>query len=239
MAQSSGPTKADPRLPWLRRESYMREYAQEAFHALLPDGWAFDFFYESLDDHAKDTFLRVAGLYLFLVKEGDWHVRVEGSNPVIDYFTNSFKLVALFSLIESLSRQRHQDFCEWMGHQGQGIFPIRDKSALRRLYEGYKVTYGAIRRCVAFFERLSEHRQAKLRASIQVDGAPAKTMKDVAQFLYNLRSKFVHEGELVLDIAAIPVMSRHKDAVTLTGLSIPNLLEAFEEGVIEYFVEAT
>jgi hypothetical protein len=64
-------------------------------------------------------------------------------------------------------------------------------------------------------------------------------MKEIAQFLYTLRSKFVHEGELVLDIASIPVMSRHKGAITLTGLSIPDLLQAFEEGVIEYFVQTT
>lgn len=217
----------------------MREYAKQAFQSLLPDEWAFDFFYESLDDKAKDSFLRVAGQYLFLVKEGDWHVRVKGSNPVIDYFTNSFKLVALFSLIESLSTDRHQDFYEWLGHQGPSIYPVRDKANLRDLYEKYKLTYGAIRRCVAFFERLPMRHQEKLRASFQFDGEPAKTMKEVAQFLYTLRSKFVHESELVLHIARIRVMSRQKGVITLTGLSIPDLLEAFEEGVIEYFVQAT
>jgi len=217
----------------------MREYAQQAFQALLPDGWAFDIFYESLDDNAKNNFLRVAGLYLFLVKNGDWHVRVKGSNPVIDYFTNSFKMVALFSLIESLSAAKHQDFYEWMGNQGADIYPIPDKASLRALYGRYKLTYGAIRRCVAFFERLPELRQAKLRESIQLDGAPAKSMKEVAQFLYNLRSKFVHEGELVLDIAHLPVISNHKGVSTLTGLSISSFLQAFEEGVIEFFIEAT
>lgn len=217
----------------------MREYAAQAFSSLLPDAWAFDFFYESLDDKAKDSFLRVAGLYLFLVKEGDWHVRVKGSNPVIDYFTNSFKLVALFSLIESLSTERHQDFYEWLEHEGPNIYPVRDKAGLRDLYDKYKLTYGSIRRCVAFFERLPRHHQAKLRASFQIDGAPAKTMKEIAQFLYNLRSKFVHEGELVLDITSIPVMSRRRGSITLTDLSIPDLLQAFEEGVIEYFVQAT
>jgi hypothetical protein len=173
------------------------------------------------------------------VKEGDWHVRVKGSDPVVDYFTNSFKLVALFSLIESLSTERHQDFYEWLGHEGPSLYPIRDKVALREAYAQYKLTYGSIRRCVAFFERLSKHHQAKLRASFKVDGEAAKTMKEIAQFLYTLRSKFVHEGELVLDIASIPVMSRHKGAITLTGLSIPDLLQAFEEGVIEYFVQTT
>lgn len=217
----------------------MREYATQAFQSQFADACAFDFFYESLEDRAKDAFLRVASLYLFLVKEGDWHVRVKGSNPVIDYFTNSFKLVALFSLIESLSTEKYQDFYDWMIREGDGIFPIQDKDALRLLYNKYKVTHGSIHRCVAFFERLPAQRQAALLASLQLGGTHAKSMKEIAQFLYNLRSEFVHEGALILDIAHLPVISKHKGKLTVTGLSIPNLLEAFEEGVIEYFVNAT
>jgi hypothetical protein len=33
-------------------------------------------------------------------------------------------------------------------------------------------------------------------------------------------------------------MSRHKNANTLTTLSMPTLLEAFEEGVVAYFTHA-
>lgn len=216
----------------------MREYAASAMGSMFANAAAFDAFYVTLSDEQKDDFLRVASSYLFLVKQGDWHVTVEGSNPVIDYFTNSFKLVSLFSLIESLSSERHQDFYEWLGHVGENVYPISDKAALKQLHEKYKTTFGSIRRCVAFFERLSSAQQADLCNSIQVNGAPVKSIKDVAQFLYNLRSKFVHEGEFVLDIANVPVMSRHKNLNTLTALSMPKLLEAFEEGVVAYFTHA-
>lgn len=239
MSQSSRTAKVKRELRFLRRESYMRGYAASALISQFPYAAAFDAFYVALTDEQKDEFLRVGSSYLFLVKQGDWHVDVEGSNPVIDYFTNSFKLVSLFSLIESLSSEKHQDFYEWLGHVAEEIYPITDKVALKQHHESYKATFGSIRRCVAFFERLPPQRQAELRASIKIDGAPVKSVKEVAQFLYNLRSKFVHEGKFVLDIADMPVMSRHKNANTLTVLSMPNLLEAFEEGVVAYFRHPT
>ena len=234
----TSPAPAERRLRFLARESYMREYAASAIGSRFQNKAAFTAFYAALTDEQKDEFLRVASSYLFLVKQGDWHVTVEDSNPVIDYLTNSFKLVSLFSLIESLSSEKHQDFYEWLGHNVGDIYPISDKSALKQLHEKYKATYGSIRRCVAFFERLSSAQQADLCNAIQIDGAAVKSIKDVAQFLYNLRSKFVHEGEFVLDIANVPHMSRHKNANTLTTLSMSKLLEAFEEGVIAYFTHA-
>jgi hypothetical protein len=217
----------------------MRDYAALAFESQFPSRIAFGVFYEGLSDAEKDEFLRVGSTYLFLVKKGDWHVHVDGSNPVIDYFTNSFKLVSLFSLIESLSSEEHQDFHEWLTHEGEGIYPITDKRTLRKLHDEYKLTFGSIRRCVAFFEGLPVERRKQLLGALHVKGERAKSVKEVAQFLYNLRSKFVHEGEFVLDISYAPVMSTHKKASTLTSLSMPELLQLFEEGVIAHFMKAT
>jgi hypothetical protein len=59
----------------------MREYAAKALGSQFPDTAAFDAFYGLLTDEEKDEFLRVGSSYLFLVKQGDWHVAVEGSNP--------------------------------------------------------------------------------------------------------------------------------------------------------------
>lgn len=240
MSQDSQRSQLEKRqLRFLRRGSYMREYAATAFESQFANRMAFDVFYESLTDEQKDEFLRVGSTYLFLVKKGDWHVDVEGSNSIIDYFTNSFKLVSLFSLIESMSAEDHQDFYEWLAHAGDGIYPISDHSSLRKLQEEYKVTFGSIRRCVSFFEGLPIKRREQLQAALVVKGKSAKSVREVAQFLYNLRSKFVHEGEFVLDIAYVPVMSRHKNASTLTSLSMSELLALFEEGVIAHFMKAT
>ena len=216
----------------------MRQYAMAGLSSQLSDAATFDAFYSTLTDEKKDEFLRVSSFYLFLVKQGDWHVDVNDSNPVIDYLTNSFKLVSLFSLIESLGAEEHQDFYKWIGEVADEVYPIADKAALARLHERYKATFGSIRRCIKFFELLPPQRQAQLCDSIKFDGAPAKSIKHVAQFLYNLRSKFVHEGEFVLDIASVPVISRHKKSNTLTALTMPELLAAFEEGVVAHFRHA-
>ena len=217
----------------------MRRYTESAFASQFTNSGKFEKFYDSLIDEDKDEFLRIGSLYLFLVKQGDWHVDVEGSDPVIDYFTNSFKLVSLFSLIESLSSEKHQDFYEWLGHVKEQMYPIIDKAALKRLHEEYKATFGSIRRCVAFFHRLPRERQVELCSSIQTKDAPLKCVTEVAQFLYNLRSKFVHEGKLVLDLSGGTFISRHRNAVTVTQLSLPTLLAVFEEGVVAHFSNAT
>ena len=217
----------------------MREYAASAMRSRFSDDAAFNAFYAALSDKQKDDFLRVASSYLFLVKQGDWHVSREDCNPVIDYLTNSFKLVSLFSLIESLSNERHEDFHEWLQKRENVSFPIQDKAALKVLYSDYKETYGSIRRFVRFFERLPVARQAELRAGFKIRGKPVPNIKTVAEFLYNLRSKFVHEGEFVLDIANVPVMSRHGNAETLTDISLPHLMTVFEEGLVSHFRHAT
>lgn len=223
----------------LWREAIFKPYAESVFVPKLGSQEEFDSFYGQLTDEEKDLFLGAAAKYVFLVRDGDWHVTRDDCNPVIDYLTNSFKLVSLFSLIESLSREKHEDFYEWLRKRDGATFPITDKATLKLLYEEYKQTYGAIRRCIRFFDRLPPERQAELRAGFKVRGKPVPEIKTVAEFLYNLRSKFVHEGQFVLDIANMPVISRHKNADTVTEISIPCLLRAFEEGLLAYFRRAT
>lgn len=89
-------------------------YKEDAYLALTSRFGSrddFEQFYMSLGDSiTKDEFLRAAAFYLFFVKRGDWHVSIERSNPVIDYITNSLMLIAIFSLIESLSNKQYIDF---------------------------------------------------------------------------------------------------------------------------------
>ena len=187
----------------------------------------------------KNEFLRIAGTYLFLVKKGDWHISVPKFNAVIDYFTNSYKLVALFSLIESLTDLPFKDFHEWLSeHPDLAIFPICDKAHLKSLHDDYKKDFGSIRRCVSFFENLPPYQKAKLCNAIRPNGKPTPTIKRLAQTLYNLRSKFVHQAELVLQISNIPILSMENNRVVHNDLPIEILLEAFEQGLLAYFNSA-
>jgi len=207
----------------------------------FPAQTGFDDFYASLDGPViKDEFLRVTSFYLFLVKRGDWHVSVEGSAPVVDYLSTSFKLVALFGLIESLSNEQHQDFYGWLcSKDTKTTFPIPDPAALSKLNEEYKSTYGSIRRCIAFFNRLPSERQQALCSAIRVDGKPLASIKKVAEFLYDLRSKFVHEARFVLSLVGYTALSMKGEKVVQIDLSVETLLETFEEGVLAYFSYGT
>lgn len=218
-----------------------KDDAYMALRSHFLDRASFDEFYKSVEASKKiDVFHRVTNLYLFLVKRGDWHISVKGYDPIIDYFTNTFKLVALFSLIESLTELTYQDFYKWLSGQDQSIiFPISSKSRLSDLYDEYKKSFGSIRRCINFFERLPDQQKNKLCQSIQVDGTPIASIKKLAQFLYKLRSKFVHEARLVLYISDSPIFHLKEKGINLSSLSIDILLDAFEEGVIAYFKKET
>src|SRR5512138_2406781 len=117
---------------YIRGEEHFKSYAWDALSSHFEDRTHFDRFYQSLHpDTVKDEFLRVASFYLLLVKRGDWHLNIVGPNPVVDYLTNSLKLVALFSLIESLSSESYVDFYEWLiMADREASFPIADKRAL-------------------------------------------------------------------------------------------------------------
>ena len=222
-------------------EVTFKRYAYTALESRFPNQAAFDNFYASLGDPViRDEFLRVTSFYLFLVKRGEWHVSVEGSAPVVDYLSTSFKVVALFALIESLSNEQHQDLYGWLrSKDAKMTFPIPDAAALSKLNEEYKAAYGAIRRCVAFFKRLPSERQQALCSAITVNGKPLASIKKIAEFLYDLRSKFVHEGRLVLSLVGYTALSMKRDKVVQIDLSLETLLEAFEEGVLAYFSHGT
>jgi hypothetical protein len=224
---------------YIANEPTFKRHAYAALKSRFRDEAAFEDFYASLDTpQLKDEFLHVATFYLFLVKQGEWHVTVEGSAPVVDYFSTSFKVGALFALIESLSEETHQDFYEWLcSRDPETTFPIRDLAALTKLYEDYKESYGSIRRCVAFFSRLSPERQQALCRSIKKDKKPLASIKKVAEFLYELRSKFVHEARFVLSLVGSTTLSMEGKKVVEVNLSLETLLDTFEEGVLAYFAD--
>lgn len=224
------------RSPYLASESTFREYACHALDGVMQDRHEFDAFYAALpDEAAKNEFLRISSRYLFLVKCGDWCVRHDESIPVVDYLTNSFKLVALFALIESTARERYQDFFQWVLQRHRESLPIKNRSELEALYESYKLSFGSTRRCVAFFDRIGAERRSSLCRSIQIDGQPMKSVEDVARFLYQLRNKFVHECDLVLLLGGSTALEMKGKKRLEVQLDMSSVMMAFEEGLLEHF----
>lgn len=196
---------------------------------------AFNRYYATIPKSKLNGFLRVCASYRYLAKHGDWKIKVRGYNPVIDYLTNSYKLVAVFSLIESLSDLDYLDFYQWLTAKGRKqTFPINDRKALEALYREYKVDYGATRRCVAFFLGLPLEEQQRLCGSISVNRKPTAEIKKLAELLYNLRSGFVHKAEFAHELSG-PIFVITKAGLVESKLTVAGVLRAFELGVIEHF----
>jgi hypothetical protein len=219
-------------------------YKEDAYAALssqFKNEENFETFYASLkDEETKNEFLRVGSTYLFFVKNGDWHVNVSRSNPVIEYFTNSFKLVALLAIIESLSDKKHVDFFQWLSGNKKSLFPIADETQLQKLYDEDKSEYGSTRRCKSFFANLSTPTKGKLCNLITIDGEPVKTIEKVAEMIYKARSNFAHESSSTLEISNGFHFSKEKNkAIVWKRLSMEILQNSFEEGVIMHFKNIT
>jgi hypothetical protein len=189
-------------------------------------------------DERKNLFLRTASFYLFLVKCGDWVVNMPGSDKVIDYLTNTHKYVAIFSLIESLSEKKSIDFYTFLIRKKSQIkFPIVDKNKLSEYYSRYKDEFGSIRRCISFFRTLSPEKQRDLISRLEVEGTDP-TIERLAKFLYDMRSRVVHEAELALHMSAEMSIGYQGKKTIVCNLSIQDAMRFFEEGLIAYFQTA-
>jgi len=186
-------------------------------------------------DEQKNLFLKTASFYLFLIKCGDWVVDVPNSDKVIDYFTNTYKFVAIFSLIESLSGKQFIDFYEFLTRRKSQIgFPIGERVILDKHYEKYKQEFGSIRRCISFFRALAPDRQRDLLSRFEVRGSKP-TIENLAKYLYEMRSKFVHEGALVLHMSDGLSIGMQGGKIVVCNLSIKDAMLFFEEGLIAHF----
>lgn len=223
---------------YIQDEQKFLQYSRAALGQCFVSHSEFDRFYSLLpDDESKNIFLRVASFYLFLVQKGDWVNEVNNKCAVTDYLTNSYKLVGVFSLIESLGERNHQDFYRWLCSQGKanGAFPIESPSVLESLFTNYIHVHGATNHCVAFFERLPAEGQAELMRAIQIRGKAVSTVKRAVQVLYGLRSRFVHEAELLTQLYDRPIMSSLNGKVHLFNLSFLKFAELFEQALIMHF----
>lgn len=211
----------------------------QAFSSQFKDRQDFEGFYSSLNNpETKNEFLRIGSTYLFFVKNGNWHVDIPRSNPVISYITDSFKLIALLAIIENLPpNNKYVDFFEWLSQKGKNeLFPIADQSRLKELHDQYKSVYVSLRRCKSFFENLPPGTKKELCERIHIDGKPAEKIQKVVDLIYKERSRFAHECDFVLGISnCFHIAPERNKQIFWKQFSIEVLQNAFEEGVIIYF----
>lgn len=193
-------------------------------------------FFETIEnDDQKNLFLKTASFYLFLVKNGDWLVDISGSDKRVDYLTDTYKYIAIFSLIESLQEKEFIDFYSFLVRRKTSVeFPIKNKKELDKWYRKYKQEYGSIHKSIQFFESLSVQKKADLIKNLEVKNAEP-TIENLSKYLYNLRSKFVHEAELVVNMSGRTTVSMYGKKFVICKLSLKKLMGFFEEGLITYF----
>ena len=199
-------------LRYLHAKDKFLEYAYLALRDYFSSREEFEDYFESIkSDDKKSLFLRTASFYLFMVKSGNWVVDVPNSKDTIDYLTNTFKYIAIFSLIESLSEEKFVDFYQFIVNKKYCIqFPIIDKDKLDEVYRKYKEKFGSIKQCISFFEALPLERQHDLVSRLEIRGTEA-SIENLAKYLYELRSKFVHEAELVHHMSQGTTVSRKQN----------------------------
>lgn len=223
-------------LRFLQQKDWFLKFAFRALEDHFPSRGQFEDYFNAIEtDDRKNSFLRTASFYLLLVKRGDWKVNVSDSKEDIDYLTNTYKYISIFSLIESLSGETFLDFYQFLRRRRSKIqFPISDAKRLERYYRKYKEEFGSIRRCIAFFKALSPERQRDLVGKLEIKGSKP-SIELVATFLYELRSKFVHEGNLVLHMSEGITIGMIGKKPVVSSLSIKDAMVFFEEGLIAHF----
>lgn len=210
----------------------------EALSSQFKDNDEFEAFYSNLkNDHVKDDFLRVGSAYLFFVKSGDWHVNVERSNPVIDYFTNSFKLVSTLSIAEGLNNKKHIDFFQWLNkRKNQHRFPIDDKIQLKNHYELYKKEYGSIHNVKDFFNNLSGKTKAHLCSFVTVNRKEVENIEELIKLIYQARSNFAHSTQHTLEFSnGLHFGGTEDKKIVWKSFKFEYLLAAVEEGIVLHF----
>ncbi len=215
------------------------KFLKDAFLALgdhFDSNDAFLRYFEAIEsDFQKSLFLRTATFYLFMAKAGDWVVDIPGSNAKVEYLTNTYKYIAIFSLIESLLAEDHIDFYQYLVRKKSKVeFPIENTEALDALHQSYKSEFGAVSQCVSFFRLLSPERQQDLISRLEIRGTEA-TLENFAKFMYELRSKLVHDAELVHHMSDGTSISFKDQKMVICKLSIKDALSFFEEGLLAHF----
>jgi hypothetical protein len=219
-------------LKYIKQKNTLLPYCFLALKGHFESEEEFVSWYEQIPSEGKkNKFLKVASYYLALVKSGDWHVDIPGSQPVVEYFTNTFKYIAIFSLIESLSELHHIDFYQYLGRkETKTEFPLT-KQSLDKHYQGYKEEYGAIRRCIEFFENLSPERKRLLVSKLKVNRQQG-SIEELAKYLYRIRSRFVHEAEFTHQASGSTWMGYDGNKLIVCSLSITDAMQFFEEGLL-------
>lgn len=193
-------------------------------------------FIAKLKEDLKEKLWELSLFYYFSLK-----------NPnVKDNLNDSFKLIIMTSIIEALmSVHKFMEFDQWMLKEcsEKKKNEVKNKSfekQLKILWKDYKNEYGAHKKFKTFFYYYlpKEEQDILIQGFEKLDeDRPPTTIKDVAEWLYTMRSNFVHNAEQVLLPNKEISFLGHKIGKNFLSISsnIDEILSVFEKGFMQYF----
>jgi len=229
-------------LPYLNDVKYF-DYAFDVFKRYFKNRKAFETFFNAIrNEEEKDKFLQIASFYKFLVKDGNFVFDDASLRPVVDYYIDyideNYKYIAIFALIECLiGESDFVEFYNWLlQNHDFNETPIASKTKLRNLYAKYLKEFGTTQKAITFFSSLDPDSKKLIEAKVNIrDGSSSSSLEVLAELLYEIRSEFVHKAKLVLEFGKNAVISTRNKKRIFTKLTIQDLGELLERGVLLYF----
>ena len=216
---------------YLQHKDWFSDLAFQAFQKYFKSRSDFDAFVNSIvANEEQSRFLKVASHYKFLVKDGRFFV---AGYEEAKYFDETYRFLAICALIELVEPNvRSEGFYRWV-KKSATAFPIKSPKDLKALHRQYRSQSRLVTKMVSFFQGLDDRSMRELESSITVN-RQRMPIEEVPRTLYGLRSKFMHDGRLIVELSGVETLSaRHPDrAITL---SLEQLERIFERGVLLRF----
>lgn len=196
---------------------------------------AFDKFLGALSIEFQRKFLFLATQYLFFVKCANCSVALSGNTLSAKCVRTTYKYIALFALMEAVQTEEYEDFPTYLLRKNGNVsYPINDKSALQSIYAEYNSTQGSVKKVKRFLESLPDQMKKGLERRFLINNRPSD-MGAIADFLYNVRSKFIHQAQIVFVANNSPFYTVSSKKVYLSCMRLSDLTRAFEKGLIKHF----
>lgn len=236
---------------YLNNEDKFKNWAFDTFTSQFNSQEEFERFYRNIpNDDLKEKFLKIASLYKFLIQDGVYVVSYDDNPPTrIDYLDNSYKFIALISLIEHLmGKEDFVDFYAWI-NKNHNRNQVIDEESLKSLYEAYKEQHGCIKKFTTFFqEYLSAQTQKGVCEKVSSYLKTNEGLKDrepyviekIAQELYQIRSDFIHNAELVVKLDEGRMLFRKSTKIfEIMSINMIDMKNIFKEGFISYWTRCS
>lgn len=228
----------DPEYRYLKNAEHFLDLLGSVWTRHLQSDDELRLLFEEIEtEEEKDLFLRIGAFYRYLVVEGSFRFANKELNEGMSYIDDTYKYVAIFSLIEALETPpEYKDFYKWIQSKKDAKLPLNKKpiSVFDDMYKEYKKYYGSVQAAVRFFDRLDREDQAYIENKMKINGTNS-SVKQLSKLLYDMRSKFAHEARFILGFGSATSIGTHNENVLTNKLTMDDLRMLFEHGFLKRF----